>query len=155
MNLYSALLYFCPVTHMNFNLRYIFEVSSNLKYDALALKFWKKVLNISNFIHDLSVTGPLQNSISRHNITINSPYYQPVERQTRHYHPLHFILPTSTFYEQSFYSRSIKEWNELPVAQAEKSLSKSCINLISKMCYKSLACHWQDFLTIQKSLIQC
>ena len=45
------------------------------------------------------------------------PYYQSVERQTRHYHPLHFILPTpsTTSYQQSFYSRSIKEWNELPV----------------------------------------
>ena len=63
-----------------------------------------------------------QNSMSRHDwhVTIDSPIlYQSVERQIRHYHPLHFILPTSSTtswpYQQPFYSRSIKEWNELPV----------------------------------------
>ena len=63
------------------------------------------------------------------------PYYQSVERQTRHYHPLHFILPTpsTTSYQQSFYSRSIKEWNELPVFIIEmtENYDEFTTNLIS------------------------
>ena len=63
-----------------------------------------------------------------------SPYCQSVERQTRHYHPLHFILPkpSTTSYQQSFYSRSIKEWNELPVFIIEMTnYDEFATNLIS------------------------
>ena len=45
-------------------------------------------------------------------------HYLPQIRHTRQYHPLHFIIPNSATahaaYQQSFYSRTIKEWNHLP-----------------------------------------
>ena len=42
-------------------------------------------------------------------------YYLPQTRNTRQYHPLHFIIPNSSTiaYQQSFYARKIKEWNHL------------------------------------------
>ena len=42
--------------------------------------------------------------------------YLPMERSTRQYHPRRFILPNSNtiLYQQSFYSRTIQDWNNLP-----------------------------------------
>ena len=44
------------------------------------------------------------------------PYYLPVVRSTRQYHPRRFILPNpnTVLYQQSFYFRSIHDWNNLP-----------------------------------------
>jgi len=44
------------------------------------------------------------------------PHYFPKTRHTRQYHTLHFIIPNSATaaYQQSYYSRTIKEWNHLP-----------------------------------------
>ena len=69
----------------------------------------------------------LLHKILRQDIVSILPYYQSVERQTRHYHHLHFILPTpsTTSYQHSFYSRSIKEWNELSVFIIEMTNSPS------------------------------
>ena len=42
--------------------------------------------------------------------------YLPMVRSTRQYHPRRFILPNSNIvlYQQSFYSRTIHDWNNLP-----------------------------------------
>jgi len=39
-----------------------------------------------------------------------------MERATRHYHPKRYTLPTSStnIYQQSFYYRTIHDWNALP-----------------------------------------
>ena len=44
------------------------------------------------------------------------PHFTTMERSTRLYHPSHFVLPNShTFsYQQSYYLRSIRDWNNLP-----------------------------------------
>ena len=43
-------------------------------------------------------------------------YYLEMERTTRHYHPRRYILPTSStnIFQQSFFYRTIREWNALP-----------------------------------------
>ena len=48
-------------------------------------------------------------------LTIPS-YYLQMERPTRHYHHKRYILPTSStnIYQQSFYYRTIHDWNALP-----------------------------------------
>ena len=44
------------------------------------------------------------------------PHFISMTRSTRLYHPHRFILPNSSTYsyQQSFFSRSIKDWNNLP-----------------------------------------
>ena len=52
-----------------------------------------------------------------HNYSITIPSYcLPMERFTRWYHPQHFIPPNSstTAYQNSYFSRTINEWNHLP-----------------------------------------
>ena len=48
-------------------------------------------------------------------------YYLPKTRPTRQYHHLHYILPTSstTAYQNSYFSRTINEWNILPIADTD------------------------------------
>ena len=48
-------------------------------------------------------------------------YYLPKTRPTRQYHHLHYILPTSstTAYQNSYFSRTINEWNILPTDTIE------------------------------------
>ena len=45
------------------------------------------------------------------------PYYLPTSRSTRQYHPLHYILPhvSTTAHQNSYFSRTINDWNSLPV----------------------------------------
>jgi len=45
------------------------------------------------------------------------PYYLQPTRTTRSYHQLHFIIPSSstTSYQFSYFSRTMKEWNTLPL----------------------------------------
>ena len=45
------------------------------------------------------------------------PHYLPTVQSTRQYHPLHYILPYSatTAYQNSYFSRTIKDWNTLPI----------------------------------------
>ena len=42
--------------------------------------------------------------------------FQTTQHFTRHYHPHHFIIPSArtNSYQNSFYLRTIKEWNMLP-----------------------------------------
>ena len=44
------------------------------------------------------------------------PYYLPTQYPTRHLHQQHFILPaiSTTAYQQSFFLKNIKQWNNLP-----------------------------------------
>ena len=54
------------------------------------------------FYHQLSLSIPL--------------YYLSTIRSTRQYHPLHYILPCSsmTAHQNSYFSRTISDWNKLP-----------------------------------------
>ena len=54
------------------------------------------------FCHKLSLTIP--------------PYYLLMTRSTRQYHSLHYILPNSstTSYLNSYFSKTINDWNLLP-----------------------------------------
>ena len=44
-------------------------------------------------------------------------HYQRTQFCTRQHHPNHFILPQATLntYKYSFYPRTVKDWNELPI----------------------------------------
>ena len=55
-------------------------------------------------------------------------YYQRTHSYTRQYHQNHFILPQSTFniYKYSFYPRTIKEWNNLPINVIESKDINTC-----------------------------
>ena len=62
--------------------------------------------------------------ILNHQLAISIPsYYLPSMRATRSYHPLHYIIPFSstTSYQYSFFSRTITEWNTLPLNIIETS----------------------------------
>ena len=53
------------------------------------------------------------------NIPIEIPHYIiPTQYPTRNYHPYHYILPyaSTTYYQQSFFQRRVKEWNNLPLS---------------------------------------
>ena len=60
----------------------------------------------------------LLHKIFYHQTSLSIPtYYMPIARDnTRHYHPKQFILPpvSTTSHLQSFFSRTFKEWNNLP-----------------------------------------
>ena len=45
-------------------------------------------------------------------------YFRQKKRQTRNYHPLKFVNAgcRTNIYKYSFFSRTVKEWNELPEA---------------------------------------
>ena len=51
------------------------------------------------------------------------PHFISMTRSTRLYHPHRFILPNSSTYsyQQSFFSRSIKDWNNLPSSIIESN----------------------------------
>ena len=48
-------------------------------------------------------------------------YFQQTQRPTRNHHPLHLIQPQTltSAYQQSFYPRTVKEWNSLPTSIIE------------------------------------
>ena len=61
---------------------------------------------------------------------IEIPHYIiPTQYPTRNDHPYHYILPhtSSTYYQQSFFAWTIKEWNNLPlsVINSDSSLTFS------------------------------
>ena len=61
-------------------------------------------------------------------IAINIPaHVQKQRRVTRQYHPKRFINigSTSNTYKYSFFTRTIKEWNTLPVNVIEQSTTNS------------------------------
>ena len=45
-------------------------------------------------------------------------YFMSTQYPTRNDHPFHFILPytSTTYYKQSFFPRTIKQWNNLPLS---------------------------------------
>ena len=86
------------------------------------------VVHVSAMLHSLNWPSlQLRRRISRlqtfykatHKLSALSipSYFLPAQRLTRHYyHPLHYIVPCSrtNSYQQSYYPRTIKDWNELP-----------------------------------------
>ena len=48
-------------------------------------------------------------------------YFIPTQYPTRRHHGKHFIIPSNSTaaYQQSFYPRTIREWNNLPIAIIE------------------------------------
>ena len=93
------------------------------------LSDYSRTSSVSLMLHQLSwPTLQIRQNISRlqlfhkifhHQISLSIPtYYLPVTRDTRHYHPYHFILPpvSTTSHLQSYFSRTIKEWNNLPTS---------------------------------------
>ena len=61
-------------------------------------------------------------------------YFAPSQRLTRHFHPLHYIIPstrtTVTSHQQSYFPRSIKDWNELPIYIIESNNLQSFTTLL-------------------------
>ena len=71
------------------------------------------------------------------NIPIKVPqYFMSTQYPTRNDHPFHFILPytSTTYYKQSFFPRTIKQWNNLPLNIINStSLSTFSLSLKSKL----------------------
>ena len=59
-------------------------------------------------------------------------YFAPSQRLTRHFHPLHYIILSTrtTSHQQSYFPRSIKEWNELPSYIIESNNLQSFTTLL-------------------------
>ena len=53
-------------------------------------------------------------------------YFLPQTSTTRQFHQLHFVLPPShtQHYQESFFYRTTKEWNELPPPSYDKLLNQ-------------------------------
>ena len=71
--------------------------------------------------------------IIHHDYALLIPYYYlPMTRSTRQYHPRRFILPNSNtlFYQQSFYSRTIHDWNNLPSSLIDCDDNDQFMNII-------------------------
>ena len=89
---------------------------------------FRRTISVSSMLQQLSWPSlQIRQKISRlqlfHKIfhyqtSLSIPiYYLPVTRDNiRHYHPNQFILPpvSTTSHLQSFFSKTIKEWNNLP-----------------------------------------
>ena len=61
-----------------------------------------------------------------HNFPVQiPPYFLTTQYPTRQYHPNHFILPpaNTTQYQLSYFPRTIKDWNTLPLAIIESPSS--------------------------------
>ena len=58
----------------------------------------------------------LYNIINEHCSLAIPPHFIPMGRSTRFYHPSRYVLPNvrTYSYQQNFYPRSIKDWNNLP-----------------------------------------
>ena len=57
------------------------------------------------------------------------PYFLTTQYPTRQYHPNHFILPpaNTTQYQLSYFPKTIKDWNTLPLAIIESPLSNTFV----------------------------
>ena len=60
-------------------------------------------------------------------------HYQRTQFHTRQHHPNHFILPQVTLntYKYSFYPRTIKDWNNLPISIIESRDLDEFIHLLN------------------------
>ena len=65
-------------------------------------------------------------------------HYILTNRQTRYYHDLHYIIPSmrTNAYKYSYFPRTIKEWNSLPITIIESDslhLFQNCLaNLLQQ-----------------------
>ena len=64
---------------------------------------------------NISRLQTLYNIINEHYSLAIPPHFISMGRSTRFYHPSHYVLPNAwtNSYQQSFYPRSIKDWNNL------------------------------------------
>ena len=71
-----------------------------------SLELWRKI----------SILQTLYKIINQHCSQAIPPCFISMRRSTRLYHPSSYVLPNSCTYsyQQSFYPRSIKDWNNLP-----------------------------------------
>jgi len=63
------------------------------------------------------------------------PYFLPMSRSTRQYHPLHYILPqpSTTAYQYSYFYRMVNDWNKLPLNLIELTDTDSFINELQSL----------------------
>jgi len=93
---------------------------------------YNRTSSVSNMLETLNwPTLESRRKISRlqtlykgiHNLSALSipPYFLPTQRLTRHHHPDHFIhpCPRTSYYQHSFYPRTIVDWNKLPLSVIE------------------------------------
>ena len=75
------------------------------------------------FVVHLFITIVNDGYLSQHYSLSIPPHFISMTRSTRLYHPHRFILPNSSTYsyQQSFFSRSIKDWNNLPSSVIESN----------------------------------
>ena len=59
----------------------------------------------------------------------------PTQYPTRHHHSKHFIIPSNstTAYQQSFYPKTIRDWNGLPIAAIETKDTQKLINKLTDL----------------------
>ena len=67
----------------------------------------------------------LQNDIQ---ISIPANYF-PMTRETVQYHPDHFILPTVCSLPESYFSRTVQEWNLFPQSIIDLDYNLFAINI--------------------------
>ena len=89
---------------------------TNMLSQLISLEHRRKITRLSIFYkilynHDFPVQMPL--------------YFQTTRYPTRQHHLYHFILPpvNTTLYQQSYFPRTIKDWNTLPPTIIESSSS--------------------------------
>ena len=79
----------------------------------------------------ISRLSQLHKIVYHHTPAIQIPsYYLPTQYPTRQLHQYHFIIPTisTTAYHQSFFPKTVKEWNNIPISIIENSSSQNFIN---------------------------
>ena len=99
----------------------------DVQYKLIAIYNDYRFNSVSAMMSELSWTSlEIRRKISRlqslhkvlnHQLAISIPsYYFPSMITIRSYHPLYFIIPTSSTrsHQKSYFSRTIKEWNTLP-----------------------------------------
>jgi len=71
-----------------------------------------------------------------HQISLTTPpYFLPMLRSTRQYHPLHYILPqpSTTAYQYSYFYRTVNDWNKLPLNLIGLTDTDSFINELQSL----------------------
>ena len=63
------------------------------------------------------------------------PYFLSTQRSTRHHHTHHFIQPSTqtSYYQHSYFPRTIKDWNSLPVSVIESETVDTFTNYLLSM----------------------
>ena len=106
-----------------------------VQYKRISSAYNGRYSSVSNLLHDLN-WQPLQ---VRHKISRLQMFYKAVHNSTalsilqhflstscltRNYHQYHYIIPMH-MNQNSFYPRTIKEWNQLPTNIIEVNILRS------------------------------